>query len=294
MNQQQQWSRRDFLQRMAVAGAGVALLRTAPAADEFKPLVGVCKGQKDAAAMKAAGYDFIEGNVGGLFVPDKPEAEFEKILASLKDLAIPFLAVNGFLPGGMKIVGPDANHDAAAKYAENALRRAGVANIKTIVFGSGGARRIPEGFEAAKARDQFIAFGKRIAPAAEKAGVTLALEPLNRKETNFINSVTEGAAIVDAIAHPAFRLHADIYHMLQEDEQPDAITQAGARIVHVHVAQKGSRIAPMPGGTDFRPYFKALKGIAYRGKVSLECGWKKGETDPAKACAFIREQWATA
>ena len=288
------WSRRNFLQRVAVAGAGVALLHTATAAAEFKPLVGVCKGQKDAAAMKEAGYDFIEGNVGGLFVPDKPEADFEKNLASLKSLAIPFMAVNGFLPGNLKVVGPDAKHDEAAKYAENALRRAGLANIKTIVFGSGGARKIPEGFDAAKAREQFVAFGKRIAPAAEKAGVTLALEPLNRKETNFINSITEGAAIVDAIGHPAFRLHADIYHMLQEDEQPDAITKAGARIVHVHVAQKGSRIAPMPGGTDFRPYFKALKGIGYRGKVSLECGWKKGETDPAKACSFIREQWATA
>lgn len=284
------WSRRNFLQRVAVAGAGVALLHTATAAAEFKPLVGVCKGQKDAAAMKEAGYDFIEGNVGGLFVPDKPEADFEKNLASLKSLAIPFMAVNGFLPGNLKVVGPDAKHDEAAKYAENALRRAGLANIKTIVFGSGGARKIPEGFDAAKAREQFVAFGKRIAPAAEKAGVTLALEPL----TNFINSITEGAAIVDAIGHPAFRLHADIYHMLQEDEQPDAITKAGARIVHVHVAQKGSRIAPMPGGTDFRPYFKALKGIGYRGKVSLECGWKKGETDPAKACSFIREQWATA
>lgn len=279
---------------MAVAGAGVALLRGAPAADDFKPLVGVCKGNKDAAAMKAAGYDFLEGNVGGLFVPDKPEADFEKNLAELKGLVIPVLAVNGFLPSSMKIVGPDAKPDAAAKYAENALRRAGVANIKTIVFGSGGARRISEGFDAAKAREQFIAFAKRIAPAAEKAGVTLALEPLNRKETNFINSVTEGATIVDAVAHPAFKLHADVYHMLQEDEQPDAITKAGARIVHVHVAQKGTRIAPMPGGTDFRPYFKALKGIGYRGLLSLECDWKKGETDPAKACAFIREQWAGA
>ncbi len=287
-------SRREFLQRMAVAGAGVALLRGAAAADEFKPLVGVCKSNKDAADMKAAGFDFLEGNVGGLFVPDKPEADFEKNLAQLKGLAIPVLAVNGFLPSSMKIVGPDAKPDAAATYAESALRRAGVANIKTIVFGSGGARKIPDGFDAAKAREQFIAFAKRIAPAAAKAGVTLVLEPLNRKETNFINSVTEGAAIVDAVAQPAFKLHADIYHMLQEDEQPDAITKAGARILHVHVAQKGTRIAPMPGGTDFRPYFKALKGIGYRGLLSLECGWKKGETDPAKACAFIREQWAVA
>ena len=80
--------------------------------------------------------------------------------------------------------------------------------------------------------------------------------------------------------------------MLQEDESPEAITKAGLRIHHVHIAQRGSRLAPMPGGTDFRPFFKALKGIGYRGKLSLECGWKKGVTDPAQACAFIHEQWA--
>ena len=294
MNQQHLWSRRDFLRMAAAAGAGVALLRSAPAADEFKPLVGVCRGAKDAAAMKAAGYDFLEGNVGSMFVPDKPEAEFEKTLAQLKDLAIPFLACNGFLPASLKVVGPQADHDAAAKFAESALRRAGVANIKTIVFGSGGARKIPEGFDPAKARDQFVAFGKRIAPAAGKAGVLLVLEPLNRKETNFINSIPEGADIVDAIGHPAFQLHADLYHMLQEDESPEAITKAGARIHHVHIAQRGTRLAPLPGGTDFRPFFKALKGVGYRQKLSLECGWKKGANDYAAACAYVRAQWATA
>ena len=294
MKQQATWSRREFLQSVAAAGAGCALLRPANATDEFKPRVGVCCGLKDAAAMKAAGYDYLEGNVGGLFVPDKPEAEFAKTLAQLKGLTIPFLACNSFLPATLKVVGAQADHDVAAKYAETALRRAGVANIKTIVFGSGGARKIPDGFDPAKAREQFIAFGKRIAPAAEQAGVLLVLEPLNRKETNFINSITEGAEIVDAIAHPAFRLHADLYHMLQEDESPAAITQAGARIHHVHIAQRGTRLAPLPGGTDFRPFFKALKGVGYHQKLSLECGWKKGANDYARACAYIREEWAAA
>ena len=295
MKRDENWSRRDFLQGMAVAGATLAggCMTWSPEA-KFKPLVGVCSDLKDAAVMKAAGYDYIEGYVRSLFVPDKPEAEFERILAQLKDLTLPVLACNSFLPASLKVVGPRADHDVAAKYAETALRRAGVANIKTVVFGSGGARKIPDGFDPAQAREQFIMFGKRIALAAEKTGVLLVLEPLNRKETNFINSLAEGVAIVDAIAHPAFKLHADLYHMLQEDESPEAITKAGLRIHHVHIAQRGSRLAPMPGGTDFRPFFKALKGIGYLRKLSLECGWKQGVTDPAQASAFIREQWATA
>jgi sugar phosphate isomerase/epimerase len=129
---------------------------------------------------------------------------------------------------------------------------------------------------------------------AAEAGVTLSLESLNRKETNFINSLAEAVAIVDAVAHPAFRLQADVYHMLQEDEPPRAILDAGARIVHVHVAQKGTRMAPLPGGSDFRPYFAALKKIGYRGRVSIESSWPEGENAYARARAYVRDEWSAA
>jgi sugar phosphate isomerase/epimerase len=294
MNQRIQRTRREFLETAAAAGLSLAWRPHDQAADPFTPGIGVTRAIKEATALKEAGYNYIEGGVGAVLVPDKPEAEFEPILAQLRALPIPVLACNGFLPAMLKIVGPQADHDAAATYAETALRRAGTAGITIIVFGSGGARAIPDGFSEGQARDQFIAFGRRISPAAQKAGVLLALEPLNRKETNFINSVTEGAAIVDAVGHKAFRLHADVYHMLQEDEPPEAIRAAGARIVHVHVAQRGTRLAPLPGGTDFRPYFSALKGIGYRGKISIEAGWPEGENNYARACAYLREQWATA
>ena len=122
----------------------------------------------------------------------------------------------------------------------------------------------------------------------------LALEPLNRKETNFINSLADGIEIVDAVAHPAFRLHADVYHMMQEDEPPSAITAGGSRIVHVHVAQKGTRHAPMPGGSDFRPYFKALKGIGYKDRIAVEAVWQEGVDRFDQIAKFLKEQWDAA
>ncbi len=284
-------SRRTFLETAALTGAGALAWPDHLVGQPYVPPLGVSRGMAEAAALKAAGYDFLEGGVSALTVPDKPEADFEAVLAQVKALPLPVPACNVFIPGALKLVGLEANHDGAAAYAETALRRAKAAGIVIIVFGSGGARRVPEGFDPARAREQFIQFAKRIAPAAQAAGVTLAIEPLNSKETNLFNSIAEGAGVVDAVAHPAVRLQADIYHMLQENEPPDAIVAAGARIVHVHVAQKGTRLAPMPGGTDFRPYFKALKGTGYRGRVSIEGNWKEGETDYAAARTFLREQW---
>lgn len=284
------WSRRRFL-GSAIAGAGVAALGHRLKAEPFRPAIGICRGPEEAAHFKTAGYDFLEGHVGRLLIPDKPDADFAATAATLRTLAIPLPVCNSFIPASLKIVGPEANHDAAAAYAETALRRAGATGITVIVFGSGGARKIPEGFDPSQARQQFIAFAKRIAPAAAKAGVVLALEALNRKETNFINSLAEATAITDAVAHPAVRLQGDIYHMLQEDEAPDAITAAGARIVHVHVAQKVTRHAPMPGGTDFRPYFKALKGTGYRGRISVEATWQEKADQFDRIASFLREQW---
>jgi sugar phosphate isomerase/epimerase len=296
MKQQATWSRRGFLQSVAMAGAGCALLRRAGAAKEAAAIRwGVCYPFNGHAQLKAAGFDYIEEKVGSLFVPAKPDVEFAKIQEALKTVSLPVLTCNNFLPASMKIVGPLADQDTVARYAETALQRAGLIGLQIIVFGSGGARKIPDGFDPAKAREQFIAFVRRIAPAAEKAGVLLVLEPLNRKETNFINSITEGAAIVDEINHPAFRLHADLFHMMLENEDPAAITAAGGRIRHVHVSELDhARSAPLPGGADFKPYFKALKGIGYNQKISLECSWKKDANEFARSGAYIRGQWAAA
>jgi sugar phosphate isomerase/epimerase len=286
------WTRREFL-GATLAGAAVAGVGPARA-QSFVPPIGITRPIAEAALLKEAGVDYIEPGVGPTLIPDKPDADFEAVLAQLRALAVPVKACNVFIPGALKLVGEQANHDAAAAYAETALRRAGRVGIPIIVFGSDGARRVPDGFDKNRALEQFIAFGRRIAPAAAAAGVTLALEPLNRKECNLINSLAEGARIVDAVGHPAFRLHADVYHMLQEDEPPEEIVKAGARIVHAHVAQKGTRMAPLPGGSDFRPYFAAYKAIGYRGRLSIESSWPEGENAYARACAFVREQWSAA
>jgi len=70
--------------------------------------------------------------------------------------------------------------------------------------------------------------------------------------------------------------------------------RGGARIVNAHAAQKGTRMAPLPGGTDFRPYFAAYKAIGYRGRLSIESSWPEGENAYARACAFVKEQWRAA
>jgi sugar phosphate isomerase/epimerase len=187
-------------------------------------------------------------------------------------------------------VGPDPKHDEILVYAQTALRRAARAGVEVIVWGSGQSRRIPDGFSRAAAEEQFCRLAKKTAALARQYGVILCLEPLNSGETNFINTLAEGAAVLRAVNHPNFKLLADLYHLLREGEGPSAIGRNGKYLYHCHIAEKDRRTPPGTAGDDFRPFLKALKTINYRGRISLECRWENMPEQLPAAVIFLRKQ----
>lgn len=245
--------------------------------------VGICASVASAEALAKAGADFIEENVQRYLQPEAPAVQFAPT-------ALPVRAANCFLPGKLKVTGPEPQHDAIARYAATAFQRAAQAGIQIIAFGSGGARQIPDGFPRNEARSQFIAVLKMLGPLAAPHGVTVVVEPLNRTDCNFINSLAEGSELVAACNHPNIRLVADIYHMMRENEGPDAIREHGRWLRHVHVAEKEKRTPPGAAGDDFRPFLRALKDVKYRGAISLECGWTDLRTQAAGCLAAFRKQ----
>jgi sugar phosphate isomerase/epimerase len=290
-------SRRNFIRFSAIAGTGIFLrpfssLESVFQADKFLEKIGISTGISNNGILASAGYSFVEENVRGFLVPADPDSVFEQKLALLKESKLPVEACNSFLPGNLKCVGPSPAHEEILKFGETAFRRAGMAGVKTIVFGSGGSRAIPEGFSREEAKQQFISLCKQLAPFAQKYGVVISLEPLNSQECNFINSVAEGGDIVQAVNHENFRLLADIYHMLKDNESPANITKYGHLLYHTHIAEKTGRTAPGVNGEDFTPYFKALKEIKYEGRMAIECSWKNIGEQAAPALSFIRNQLA--
>lgn len=286
------FTRRSFMQHTVCAAAAVSTCAARAASRQGKLLFGICAGPDKAERLKAIGYDFIEGGVGGTFKPTMPDAEYAVELAKLKQSALPFRSCNGFIPSTYRLTGPETTHDTALEYAVTACRRADLLGVPCIVFGSGGARKLPDGFDTAKGKEQFIDFCRKLGARIRDLKVTIVLEPLNKGETNLLNSVTEGIAYVDAIDRPRIQLLADFYHMLKEDESPDAIRKAGARIRHCHIAELEGRKAPGTKGEDLSGYFKALHDIGYTGGVSCECGWPKENVEEAwkKALATMRQQ----
>jgi sugar phosphate isomerase/epimerase len=286
--------RRAFLLTTIAAAGGLVAWGRADEARGVGIKLGVCRGWKDHEALRGAGFDYVEDSVRGLLIPDKPDDDFAKNREAARASSLPVLACNGFFPAELKLVGPEAASDKAAAWAATSARRAAELGIRVIVLGSGGSRRIPDGFDRAKAEEQFVAVCRRIGEAAHAHGVTVAIEPLNSGETNFLNKLAEVVAVVDAVGHPGLKATADFYHMAREGEGPEAVAAAGDRIRHCHIAERENRTAPGIKGDDFRPYFKALRAFGYAGGISIEGRWDKFPEQAPRAAAVLREQWAEA
>ena len=288
-------SRRSVVQGAAALGFGFVLRPAFRAAGRgratrFLAEIGICASLADAASIRAAGGDYIEEGVRRFLVPDGTDAQFEVQLAELEKIPLPVPSCNSFLPGTLKAVGPGADHAGIFAYAGTAFRRAARAGVRLIVWGSGESRRIPEGFPKARAEEQFRDLAARVARLAGVANIMLVIEPLNPGETNFINSLREGAEIVEAVGSSSLRLLADIYHMLRSNETPADIERSGALLRHCHIAEKDKRTPPGTAGEDFRPFLRALRKTGYPGRMSLECGWEDMARQAPGAVAALRRQ----
>ena len=250
---------------------------------------GVCAPIESAAILAAAGYDFIELHVQRDLRTTEGDDAFAPMLARIRQAAVPAIAANCFVPGGLKITGPDVDLEALEAYASTAFERAARSGIETIVFGSGGARRIPEGFARGTAWQQLVRFGQCIGPVAAAQGITVVVEPLNRRECNVLNLIGECARYVREVDHPHVRLLVDAYHWALESDSEEDLVAAMPLIRHAHIATYGSRMAPGLEPCDFGTFFRALERGGYNGPVSIEGRWSALEDDAAKALATLKK-----
>jgi len=249
-----------------------------------QPQLGVATSMSNDTTLARSGYTFMVETVGNTVSPKFSDEQFAAQLITFRNLRVPIYAINIFIPGELKLVGPLVNEKAILDYTRNVFERSQQAGIKLIVWGSGGARRMPEGYSKEKATQEFVSIARKVSEQATQYDITLALENLNTQETNFINTVAEALQIVKQVNHKNFKLCADIYHMLRENEPASVLLQTKGYLVHCDVAEKENRTPPGTMGDDFTAYLKALKKIGYVGAIVLESRWNNlvKEADPAR------------
>ena len=223
-------------------------------------------------SARQAGFDYLElplSTVAGL-----TELEFSGLLQAVTAAGLPCEACNVFFPARIRLTGPDVDWRAVEAYVRLALGRAARLGIQVVVFGSGGARQVPEGFPSEQAWQQLIQLLRLVDPIAAGMNLTLAIEPLNRAECNIIQTGSEGFTLAKLVNRPNIKLLLDNYHMYHDQEDYGIAVTARDWIRHVHISNPETHGYPVEVNDDLAAFCRALKRSGYAGRVSIEAGYR--------------------
>lgn len=222
-----------------------------------------------AAARLASelGFDAIE-----LFPPEPDVLDPNQVNALLAKHNLAVSAVGsgaGWVRHKLSLTHPDSAHRAKAiAFVRSMIDFAANLNAPVIIgsmqgrWGDGISKETALSFLAEALAD----LGNHAASREQ----VLLYEPLNRYETNLINTIDDGLAFLRRLQTHNVKLMADLFHMnIEEVNIADAIRAGGKHIGHVHFADSNRRPAGF-GHTDFNPIVAALRDIGYDGYLAAE------------------------
>lgn len=244
-------------------------------------------GYERIAIVAELGYDYVELPLAQMTA--MPEAAFEReVLGALGASGIPCRACNNFFPADVRLTGSAADLARISAYVEAAVSRAARAGARVIVMGSSGARNLPRGTTQAEGYRQLADALRVIAPIAGASGIHIALEPLNRLESNILNSYQSGLYLAALSGQENVGTLVDAFHFGLGNEQPSDLSICAPS--HVHFATLLGRKLPECADSAGRAFFGALKDAGYDGRVSLEGFFGQDFEASAKlALAVLRE-----
>ncbi|HEX2774312.1 MAG TPA: sugar phosphate isomerase/epimerase family protein, partial [Micromonosporaceae bacterium] len=153
--------------------------------------------------------------------------------------------------------------------------------ITPISYGQPSGRQSPveEGNGPADERRILLDVVAELAEHAQREGVVLALEPLNRYENHLINTLGDAVALCKEIGLPSVRVAADTYHMNIEEADPaGALLSAAPWLGHVQLSDSNG-LEPGRGHLDWSLLLGTLNAVGYPGWLALECGLSGDATD---------------
>jgi D-psicose/D-tagatose/L-ribulose 3-epimerase len=127
---------------------------------------------------------------------------------------------------------------------------------------------------------------------AERTGVLMAIEPLNRFETYVVNTVADAVQLCREVGSPALKVHVDTFHAnIEEKDTAAAIRAAGPYLGHFH-ASENDRGVPGTGQVPWERVFGALRDVNYSGWVTIE-SFAAGIVDLCAAACIWRPLYAS-
>lgn len=240
-------------------------------------------GSENAAAAAAMGFDYLEVNASAL--ASLSEEEFQAELVRIQGCGLPAECANVLFSGIQLLTEEDPGR--VEEYLSGTLGRLARLGVEVVVFGSGGARRKPEGMPFGPGWRRLRDVTRVIGSVADRFGMQVAIEPLCRQETNMVNTVPEGAALAAAVDLPNVWVLADSYHMFKDGEPLENLRTVG-RLSHVHVALRDGRRYPTYAEGQLCLFIEELRKIGYDGRVTIEANTRCFAQEGPLALAVLR------
>jgi sugar phosphate isomerase/epimerase len=218
-----------------------------------------------ARSAQELGFDAIE-----IFAPDADTLASDRVARALTENGLALAAVGtgaGLVKHKLTLTSADASVRREAVEFVKSIMDAGAAFKAPAIIGSMQGRwsedRDVESHYLKDALEELGAY-------AEALDQPLLFEPLNRYETNLINTIGAGLYLLSQLSTRHVKLLADLFHMnIEESNVADALKRGGTSIGHVHFVDSNRRAAGS-GHIDFAAVSKALRAIGYEGFLSAE------------------------
>lgn len=238
------------------------------------------------AKVKAMGFDVIEVAVEAPDLIDVPA-----LGAALDETGLGVIVCGAFGLDRNLSSAVSSERENAAAYIRRLVDMAADLGSPVVcgpMYSAVGKARLPT--EAARTAEwERAVSGLQDATAyASARGVRLAMEPLNRFETDMVNVVDQAMRLIDDVGSPYLGLLLDTFHMhLEEKDSGAAIRRAGDRVFHVHACEN-DRGVPGSGQVDWEGVARGLQDIGYDGAVVIE-SFTPEVTSIARAVCIWRE-----
>lgn len=188
------------------------------------------------------------------------------------------------IPGGLSIISDDAAvRQKTRTHMEECVKMAAEVGAKIMA----GPLYSPVGYLPGRRRtaDEWkwaVECYQSLGPVLDRHGVTIAIEPLNRFETYFLNTAADAVALCDQINHPQVGILFDTFHAnIEEKNIGQAYRTVARHLKHVHTCENDRGI-PGSGHVEWKDVFDALRDIRYDGWLTIESfGFALGELSAA-------------
>jgi sugar phosphate isomerase/epimerase len=234
---------------------------------------------KACAQARELGFDAVE-----IFPPQAWGYDVEGLNSALKENNLSVAAMGtgaGKVKHNLTLTSVnDTIRERAREFVAAMIDCAAEHNAPAII---GSMQQSAERIDRNAALQYFQEAIEELAPLAAAKNQILLIEPLNRYETNLINTVQQGLEFISSLKANNVRLLLDLFHMnIEEQNIPQVIRLAGPAVGHVHFADSNRRAVGF-GHMEYRHIIQALRDINYSGYLSAEIlPWPNSEAAAAQ------------